>query len=210
MPPADPLHLETLPDDYPLLLESLKSRIQQTRVRAATAANKELILLYWYIGSEILQRQKAQGWGAKVVAQLATDLKRTFPDMQGFSRTNLLYMRALAEAYPDLSFVQHVVGQLPWGHHVRILDKAKTPEERAWYARACQEFGWSRDVLVHQIETKLFDRRGKAITNFEKTLPAVQSDLAQQILKDPYRLDFLGIEEVTYPRFLGQLVKQND
>lgn len=199
-----PGSLNPLPDDYPLLLESLKNRIQQARVRAAVAANKELILLYWHIGSEILQRQKAQGWGAKVVAQLAADLKRAFPDMQGFSRTNLLYMRAFAEAYPELSFVQQSVGQIPWGHHVRILDKAKTPEERAWYARASQEFGWSRDVLVHQIETKLFERRGKAITNFEATLPAVQSDLAQQVLKDPYRLDFLGIEEAARERELQE------
>ena len=204
MPPTESLPQELLPDDYPLLLESLKSRIQQARLRAATAANKELILLYWHIGSEILQRQKAQGWGAKVVAQLAADLKRSFPDMQGFSPRNLLYMRAFAEAYPEQGFVQQSVAQIPWGHHVRILDKAKTPEERAWYARACQEFGWSRDVLMHQIETRLFDRRGKAITNFEKTLPAVQSDLAQQILKDPYRLDFLGIEEAARERELQE------
>lgn len=150
-------------------------------------------MLYWQLGRDILQRQEQEGWGAKVIDQLSKDLKREFPDVKGFSRTNLLYMRAFAEAYPEEQFVQQVVGQIPWGHNVRLLDMVKSPEERLWYAQQTIENGWSRNVLVLQIETGLIHRSGQAVTNFSRTLPSPQSDLAQSLLKDPYNLEFLTI-----------------
>jgi predicted nuclease of restriction endonuclease-like (RecB) superfamily len=178
---------------YQDLLAQLKSRIQQAQIRAAVAVNRELVLLYWGIGKEILHRQADEGWGSKVVDRLARDLRSAFPDMSGLSRTNLLYMRAFAETWPDEAIVQQVVGQIPWGHNVRLLELVKDPEERLWYIRAAIEHGWSRNVLVLQIESGLFRRQGKAVTNFNTTLPAPQSDLAQQLIKDPYNFDFLTL-----------------
>ena len=151
------------------------------------------MLLYWGIGRDILSRQESEGWGAKVIDRLATDLGRAFPEMTGLSARNLEYMRAFAEAWPDPEFVQQVVALLPWGHNVRLLDAVKTASERAWYARQTIENGWSRNVLVHQIESGLFARQGGALTNFSRTLPAEQSELAQQILKDPYSFDFMSL-----------------
>jgi predicted nuclease of restriction endonuclease-like (RecB) superfamily len=180
---------------YDEFLRNLKERIRIAQVKAALAVNRELVLLYWQIGREILARQKSEGWGAKVVGQLAKDLKAEFPDMTGLSRTNLLYMRAFAEAYSDESIVQQVVGQIPWGHNVRILDAVKDPEQRIWYIQQTIANGWSRNVLVLQIESRLFERQGNAITNFEQALPKPQSDLAQQLLKDPYNFEFLTISQ---------------
>jgi len=137
-----------------------------------------------------------------VIDRLADDLRREFPDMQGFSGRNLKYMRAFGEAYSEESFVQQVVAQIPWGHNVRILDAVKHPAEREWYIRKTIEQGWSRAVLVHQIETDLYRRQGRAQTNFEQTLPAPHSDLAQQLLKDPYCFDFLTLTEEAHERHL--------
>jgi predicted nuclease of restriction endonuclease-like (RecB) superfamily len=183
------------PEGYDGFLEELKQRIRTAQVRAVLAVNRELVLLYWQIGREILERQDRAGWGAKIIESLAEDLHREFPDMKGFSRTNLLYMRAFAEAWPDEPFVQQVVGQIPWGHNLRILDLVKTRPEREWYIRQTVQNGWSRNVLVLQIESRLYHRQGKAQTNFTATLPAPQSDLAQQALKDPYNFDFLMLAE---------------
>jgi predicted nuclease of restriction endonuclease-like (RecB) superfamily len=164
--------------------------------------NQELLLLYWQIGRDILQRQEQEGWGAKIIDRLAKDLKREFPDMTGFSLRNLKYMRSFAEAYPDEQIVQQVVAQIPWGHNVRLLDYIKDPEERLWYAREAIVNGWSRNVLVMQIESKLFQRQGGAITNFEKTLPPPTSDFAHQMLKDPYSFQFLDIAKDAQEREL--------
>jgi predicted nuclease of restriction endonuclease-like (RecB) superfamily len=183
------------PEGYEDFLRDLKQRIRTAQVRAAVAVNRELILLYWHIGRDILDRQNRAGWGAKVIERLAADLHSEFPDIKGFSRTNLLYMRAFAEAWPDESFVQQVVGQIPWGHNLRILDLVKDLRQREWYVRAALQHGWSRNVLVHQIESGLHRRQGRSQTNFTQTLPAPQSDLAQQVLKDPYNFDFLTLSE---------------
>jgi predicted nuclease of restriction endonuclease-like (RecB) superfamily len=113
--------------------------------------------------------------------------------MTGLSARNLKYMRALAEAHPDRAFVQQVVARLPWGHVVRLLDTVKEGSRREWYARHAIEYGWSRNVLVHHIESNLYERQGKALTNFSRTLPAAQSELAQQLIKDPYSFDFLAL-----------------
>ena len=142
---------------------------------------------------DILQRQAEQGWGARVIDRLARDLRTAFPDMKGFSPRNLTYLRAFAEAWPEVSIVQQVVAQLPWGHNVVLLDKLSAADERRWYASRSIEHGWSRNVLVMQIETRLRERSGQAQTKFETRLPAPQSDLARESLKDPYRFDFLGL-----------------
>ena len=178
---------------YAALLGDLKERIQSARLRAALAVNQELILLYWSIGRDILARQLDEGWGARVIDRLSADLRRDFPEMTGLSARNLKYMRALAEAYPDREVVQQVVARLPWGHSVRLVEAVKDQAERLWYARQAIEHGWSRNVLVHQIENGLFHRQGKASTNFGRTLPSPQSELAQQLIKDPYSFDFLAL-----------------
>jgi predicted nuclease of restriction endonuclease-like (RecB) superfamily len=171
--------------DYETLLKDLKERIRQAQVRAALSVNKELVILYWQIGRDILQRQDSLGWGAKVIDKLAGDLRSSFPEMKGFSPRNLKYMRAFAQAYPDFEFVQQAAAQIPWFHNCVLLDKVKDSTERLWYRQKTMEFGWSRDVLVLQIESRLYQRQGKALTNFDRTLPPLQSDLAQQVLKDP-------------------------
>jgi predicted nuclease of restriction endonuclease-like (RecB) superfamily len=183
----------TLPPGYAKALKDIKARIRAAQVKAALSINRELVILYWQIGKTILDQQETQGWGAKVIDRLSSDLRREFPGQKGFSARNLRYMRALAEAYPDAQFVQQAVAQIPWGHNVRILDHVNDPIERQWYIGATVQNGWSRAVLVHQIESDLYGRQGKALTNFEATLPAPESDLVQQLVKDPYHLDFLGL-----------------
>src|ERR1700733_6152105 len=180
------------PDGYPTWLADLKTRIRAARLRASPAANRELIGLYWRIGRDILERQGAHGWGAKVVDRLAADLKSEFPDARGFSRANLLYMRAFAEAWSEEEIVQRVVGRLPWGQNIELLG-VKDPATRRWYAEAALEHGWSRPVLATQIDTQLYARQGQAVTNFARVLPPETSDLAQQVLKDPYQFDFLTL-----------------
>ena len=157
-------------ENYTALLASIKERIQSAQVRAALAVNSELVLLYWGIGSEITRRQKEEGWGTKVIDNLARDLKRSFPDMQGFSLRNLKYMKSFAEAWPEEAIVQQAAALLPWFHNCVLLDKVKDPEERLWYIREAIQNGWSRNVLVIQIEAGLFRRQGKALTNFQRTL----------------------------------------
>jgi len=185
--------LTVRPTGYADWLAELKQRIHAAQQRATLAVNRELVLLYWQIGQDILARQASQGWGSKVVDRLARDLRNAFPDMKGFSPRNLKYMRAFAEAWPDGEFVQAALAQLPWYHQLALLDKLQTAEERQWYAAQALENGWSRNVLVMQIESGLRQRTGAAITNFSQRLPRPQSDLARESLKDPYRLDFLGL-----------------
>lgn len=193
---------------YEALLSDLKNRISSARTRAALAVNRELILLYWQIGREILTRQEAEKWGAKVIERLAADLRREFPDMKGLSSRNLKYMRAFADAWPDGEFVQQLAAQIPWFHNCVLLDKVAKPSEREWYIRKAIEHGWSRNVLVHQIESGLMRRQGQAITNFKATLPSPQSDLSHETLKDPYLFDFLSIGEEAHEREIErELVK---
>jgi predicted nuclease of restriction endonuclease-like (RecB) superfamily len=153
------------------------------------------VLLYWSIGREILVRQEREGWGAKVIDSLARDLHQSFPEMKGLSPRNLKYMRAFAEAWPEESIVQQAAAQIPWFHNCTLLDKVKDPLERLWYTQQTIANGWSRNVLILQIESGLYRRQGKAISNFEVALPKPQSDLAQQLLKDPYNFDFLTLDK---------------
>lgn len=242
-----------LPADYAPLLAEIKARVQAARVKAALAANRELLVLYWDIGRLILERQRKEGWGAKVIDRLSADLQREFPGQQGFSPRNLKYMRSFAEAWPDgvivqqaaaqlgspektksgtaqstgaqighapvaqpdssvrapivqaplarsdssspAPIVQPAVAQLPWSHHVVLLDRLSASDDRLWYAAKAVEHGWSRNVLALQIEAGLHRRQGKAGSNFKSTLPPAQSDLAQGITKDPYVFDFLALTE---------------
>lgn len=182
-------------DNYAVFLQSLKTRIRTAQVKAALAVNRELVLLYWQIGRDILTRQQTEGWGARVIERLAKDLKKEFPEVRGFSRSNLLYMRAFAEAYPDEQIVQQVVGQIPWSHNILLLEKLKDGEQRLWYAQQIVLNGWSRNVLAIKLETNLYKRQGGAITNFSQVLPEPQSDLMQQLVKDPYVFDFLTVDD---------------
>jgi predicted nuclease of restriction endonuclease-like (RecB) superfamily len=188
-----PVKLTPAPEGYADWLADLKTRIHTAQQRAALAVNRELVLLYWQIGQDILARQAAQGWGAKVIERLSQDLRSAFPEMKGFSRANLMYMRAFAAAWPDEKIVQQAVGQLPWGHNLVLLSQLKDPAQRLAYAESASQHGWSRNVLSIHIETRLLERSGKAATNFDLTLPKPQSDLARESLKDPYRFDFLGL-----------------
>lgn len=186
--------------EYTSWLTDLKQRIQSAQQRATLSVNRELVLLYWQIGRDILERQQAQGWGTKVIDKLARDLRAAFPAMKGFSPRNLKYMRAFAEAWPEPEFVQQAAAQLPWFHLCTLIDKLKTREEREWYAAKAAEHGWSRNILVMQIETRLRERQGHAVTNFPTRLPSPHSDLARDSLKDPYIFDFLGLTDEAHER----------
>lgn len=189
-----------IPSDYPQWLMSLKTEIRQARLKASLSVNRELIILYWKIGNDILTRQDQAGWGAKVIEQLAKDLRAEFPDMTGFSSRNLKYMRAFAEAWADESIVQQVVAQLPWGHNILVMTAIKEPALREWYIKKTIENGWSRSVLELQIESAAHLRIGASQNNFARTLPAPQSDLARDIMKDPYTFGFLGITDESNER----------
>lgn len=186
----------TLNISYKSYIEELKSEIVQARYKAILSVNKELILMYWRIGKKILEMQKEKGWGTKVIEQISKDLQEEFPDMKGLGQRNLVYMQTFAKTYPDYEFTQEVPAQITWYHNQTILDKAKTYEERLWYIQKTIENGWSRNVLVLQIKSRLYERQGldaKKISNFKETLPSPQSDLAHNMMKDPYNFEFLGI-----------------
>ncbi|MGB3570591.1 MAG: PDDEXK nuclease domain-containing protein [Phormidesmis sp.] len=190
------------PDAYADFLSNLKDRIQTAQVKAALAVNKELVLLYWEIGTDILQRQKTEGWGSKVIAKLAKDLKRDFPELKGFSARNIKYMRSFAEAWPEKEFVHQLGARIPWKHNCVLIEKVKSQKARQWYIQQTIQNGWSRKLLTMQIESDLYQRQGDAVTNFERTLPQPQSDLAQQIVKDPYNFDFLTLRKGALERDL--------
>lgn len=186
--------------EYNKFLSSLKERVASSRYKAALNVNKELILLYHHIGMQILDAQSKQGWGAKIIDQLSKDLASEFPEMKGFSVRNLKYMRKFAEEYPDSQFVQEVLAQLTWYHTVTLLDKISDKQIRLFYVKHAIENGWSRNIMVMQIELSLHKRQGQAITNFKDKLPSPQSDLAHYTLKDPYIFDFLSIGKEAHER----------
>ena len=180
-------------DSYRSLLAEIKQKIQQAQVRAMVTVNQQLLLLYWELGKEILARQEEGQWGDKVLTQLSADLKKAFPDMKGFSVRNLKYMRTFAREYPGFEIGQAPLAQISWYHNITLITKCQERGQRLWYAQKALEYGWSRNVMVHQIEAGLYERQGGALTNFATTLPKPDSDLAQQTLKDPYIFDFLTL-----------------
>lgn len=189
-----------LPADYADWLARLKQDIAKARQRAALAVNAELVQLYGRIGQEILTRQDEQGWGAKVIDRLARDLKDAFPDMRGWSASNLKYMRFFAQHCPLGRIGQQAADQLPWFHIVTLLTKLNNTAEREWYAVQAVQHGWSRTTLELNIKNRLQQRQGVAVTNFEARLPSPDSALAQETLKDPYLFDFLGLGDDAHER----------
>lgn len=186
---------QVVPKEYGSLLKEIKDKILSSQVKAALAVNRELITLYWEIGSKIHLKQKSEGWGSKTIENLSKDLKSSFPNMQGFSSRNLKYMAHFAKEYPDFAIGQQLVAQIPWGHNILLLQKLTSLEERLWYVNKTIEHGWSRNVLLHWLDSELHKREGRAVTNFLATLPSPQSDLAHQTLKDPYCFDFLTLRD---------------
>ena len=201
--PVPPPALE-LPADYAGLLDDLKRRIAGERLRIVLTANSAMVLLYWDVGRVILDRQDSQGWGAKVIDRLSADLRQAFPDMQGLSPRNLKYMRAFAAAWPDRTIVQRVIAQLPWRQNISLLERLDNPETRLWYAERAIRHGWSQPILCLQIDGRLHERLGKAITNFPTALPPADSDMAAQVFKDPYLFDFLGTADPRREREVEQ------
>lgn len=187
-------NLSEMSDSYLDFIEEVKKEIQKQRISVVLNANSSMICLYWNIGRAILQKQEEEGWGSKVIDRMAKDLKEAFPDMSGFSPRNIKYMRKFAECWPDFEIVQQVVAQIPWRTNRMLLDKLNTQEERLWYAHETIENGWSSNVLELQIQNRLMERAGKSVNNFPVALPPVDSDMADQIFKDPYLFDFLGTD----------------
>jgi predicted nuclease of restriction endonuclease-like (RecB) superfamily len=190
---------------YEDFLSDLKTKIRSAQIKAALSVNRELIALYWEIGKAIIEKQEKYGWGFAVVDQLAKDLKHEFPDMQGLSMRNLYRIRIFYLSYRNESeFLPQLVAKIPWGHNSVILEKIKDTRERLWYIQQTIKNGWSRAVLVHQIETDLYHRQvtDDKVTNFSDTLPPPQSDLVQQTLKDTYIFDFLCLSSEVQEREL--------
>lgn len=195
-----PLKAALLPPGYGDWLSQLKRDIAQARQRASLAVNAELVRLYARVGHEILARQTAEGWGAKVIDRLAADLKDAFPDMRGWSASNLKYMRTFAQQCPNGQFGQQPADQLPWFHIVTLLTRLDEPALRGWYAERVVAEGWSRAALTAHIRSRLHNRQGMALTNFAARLPDTDSALAQETLKDPYLFDFLGLGDDAHER----------
>ncbi len=186
--------------EYLDLVEELKNRVTASRYRAARSINRELLLLYHYIGGEIFKRQNANGWGSKVIEQLSRDLTSNLAGLKGFSPQNLKYMKRFYQEYSADEIGQQPVDQLPWGHHVALIYSVKEKEERLWYVKKAAEHGWSRNVLSMQVETKLFHREGKAVSNFKASLPDPQSDLVKQTIRNPYIFNFLDLGNDAHER----------
>jgi predicted nuclease of restriction endonuclease-like (RecB) superfamily len=192
--------VKVVAQEYLQTLADLKKQIQESQIKAAFAANKELIKLYWSIGKTIVEQQEKNGWGSKVIEKLAEDLQKLFPGVAGFSRANIFRMRAFYEAYGIVAQSARQLEELPifnipWFHNVILLQKIKDTKERLWYAQKAIDNGWSRNTLETWIKSNLYKREGKAVTNFQLTLPKPHSDMAQQSLKDPYVFDFLTLHD---------------
>ena len=195
-------------NEYLATIEQVKQEIKAAQYKAAVHVNTELIMLYHSIGCVI---NAHKSWGNKFIENLAQDIKLEFPQTTGYSVRNLKYMAKFAATYPDSEFVQQVVAQIPWGHNVVLLDKVSDAGERNWYIEACRKNGWSRNVLVHQIESGLYQRQALAekISNFENRLPSPQSELAVQTMKDPYIFDFIPFKEDMVERDIERALVQD-
>ncbi|MFA6408977.1 MAG: PDDEXK nuclease domain-containing protein [Gammaproteobacteria bacterium] len=189
----------------------LKERIRNAQLRAARAVNSEAILLYWHIGHDVIEKQQQTKWGSGFITHLSQDLLKEFPGMSSFSVRNLRFMRQFAENYPDIEIVKQVASLLPWWHIILLLQKVKTRAERDWYMHQAIEAGWSRAVLWHNIDTKLYQRQVSTdkTTNFLRTLSSPQSEMAEEMLKNPYTIDFLNQTEIAHERVLQKELTQH-
>ena len=189
--------------EYLSIIENIKREINAAQYRAALHVNADMLLLYYDIGCVINEHKT---WGSKFIDNLAADIRLAFPKSKGYSVRNLKYMAKFAETYPEREFVQQVVAQIPWGHNIVILDKVNNLEERKWYIKNSAQNGWSRNVLVHQIESSLYQRQvlAEKVSNFENRLPSPQSELAAQTMKDPYVFDFITFKEDMLERDVEQ------
>jgi len=196
------LHLDK---DYLSFLQEIRKKLQHTQVKSALAANIVQIQFYWELGSDILKQQANKHWGSRFLDQLSQDMRKAFPGMQGFSKRNLEYMRLFASVYPAWDeFTQQAAAQLPWSHTQLLLDKYKSdPIKFEWYADKIIENGWSRSSLNMNIKSELYERQALATqktSNYREKLPSPQSDLAHEMLKNPYNFDFLTISESAHER----------
>jgi predicted nuclease of restriction endonuclease-like (RecB) superfamily len=191
-----------MPKEYLNFIEEIKQRILNEKLEIVLKANKGMILLYWKIGKAILEKQKKEGWGTKVIDRMSFDLKIAFPEMKGFSPRNLKYMKKFAESWADFSIVQRSVALIPWRSNIILIDKIKDTKKRLWYAEKTILNGFGKDMLCIQIDSKLYERTNKATTNFKESLPPLESDFTSQVFKDPYIFDFLGTDA---PRLEAEL-----
>lgn len=188
-------------DEYRSWFVGLKQQIRQSQIKASIKVNTELLKLYWRMGKEISEKRMDSKWGTGFFDKLSQDLKREFPDMSGFSATNIKYMKRFYMFYNQYDIIrQQLVDELesnifkiPWGHSIYIISKCRTIDEALFYVNQTIDNGWSRAILEHNIDSDLYKRKRNAISNFSNVLPDIQSDLANQILKDPYNFDFLTI-----------------
>ena len=211
---------DLLPDGYAEWRKDIEHLIEVAKLRTAINVNADTLALYWTLGKRILAQQRQLGWGANIISKLSVDLSQKFPNDRGYSLSNLKSMRRFAEAYPDFpflqvplakmenipigqvaldqfkeddkGFVQVPLAQITWYHHISLLSKVKDIAERAYYITETAQNGWSRDVMLLQIDNGYIHAKGHAINNFEQTLPPPQSDLARYIFKDPYNFSFIG------------------
>ncbi len=183
-------------DDYKAFVQDIKQQVQSVQIKAAIMVNQALLQLYWDLAERIVTQQQTTAWGDGFLLQLSRDLQAEFPDMKGFSKRNLELMRQWYRFWSEQpAIAKQLVAQIPWGHNLVILNKIKNPNEAVFYVQKTLQNNWSRVVLTHQIESNLYQRQGKAISNFQTTLPSPQSDLASETLKDPYIFDFLSLTE---------------
>lgn len=186
--------LSEMSDTYLKFIEEVKAEIRKQRISVVLNANSGMICLYWSIGKAIMKKQEEEGWGAKVIDRMSKDIKDAFPEMSGFSPRNIKYMRKFAECWPDYTIVQRVVAQIPWRSNISLMDKLTDQKSRMWYAQKTIENGWSKTALDMQIESGLLERSGKSVNNFLAVFPPSDSDMVNQIFKDPYLFDFLGTD----------------
>lgn len=209
--PVAPI-ISEMSDTYLSFIDNIKNEIKKQRLSVVLSANASMICLYWNIGKAILNKQAEEGWGSKVIDRISKDINDAFPDMSGFSPRNIKYMRKFAEVWNDYGIMQRTAAQIPWRSNILLMDKLSNQDERVWYAQKTLENGWSRDVLALQIESRLIERSGKSVNNFPIALPPADSDMADQIFKDPYLFDFLGTDvprrEIEIERKLTEHIQQ--
>lgn len=205
-----PNSLKIQTKQYSKWLEAIKRKIKSAQLKAAISVNTQLIELYWDLAKDIVSKQQEANWGDNVLEQLSTDLKLSFPDINGFSRRNLYAIRQWYLFYSNVSeFVPQAVAQIPWGHNRLIISKIKSTNEALFYCNATAENGWSREQLEISIKNKYYQAKGKSITNFQNTLPQLQSQLATETLKNPYNFDFLGLEDDALEREIENAMMQH-